>query len=85
MKMTAKTNIKGVSVEFTFEGSIKEMLAVNTGMVTATKEWLDLFQSEGNRMFDLLDKAVDRVTETNKRIMIKDKELKNFEKIINKK
>lgn len=85
MKTNFKMNIKGVEVSVEFEGSVRELMGINTAMVVGTKEWLDLFSERGDQMFNMLDKAVDRAAETSKRVMIKDNELKNLEKIINKK
>lgn len=85
MKTSVNFEVKGVKVNMEFEGSIKEMMSLNTAMVKGSKEWLDFFQQEGNRIFYLLDKAVDRAAETNKNTMIKDKEVRDFEKMINKK
>ena len=85
MKTSANFEIKGVKVEMTFEGSVSEMVKMNTAMISGTKEWLDFFQQEGNRIFYLIDKAVERSAETSKNVMIKDKEVRDFEKFINRK
>lgn len=85
MKTSVNFEVKGVKVNMEFEGSIKEMMSLNTAMVKGSKEWLDFFQQEGNRIFYLLDKAVDRAAETNKNTMIKEKEVRDFEKFINRK
>lgn len=85
MKMTAKTTIKGIGIEFTFEGSIKELMAVNTATVKATKEWVEFFAKEGDHIFNMLDRAIDRSSITSKKVILVEKENKDFEKIINKK
>lgn len=85
MKTTMKFEIKGVQVEMQFEGSIKELMALNTSMVQGSKEWLDLFQSRGNQIFDLLDHAVDRSKDLSKKIILADKEVNDFNNIINPK
>ena len=85
MKTSVNFEIKGVKVEMTFEGSVSEMVKMNTAMISGTKEWLDFFQQEGNRIFYLIDKAVERSAETSKNVMIKDKEVRDFEKFINRK
>lgn len=84
MKTTINTEIKGVKMEVTFEGSIKEMMAINTAMVVGTKEWLDLFQSRGNQIFDLLDAAIERVGNSEKKLYSKEKEVKHFKSIVDK-
>lgn len=85
MKTNVNFEIKGVRVEMQFEGSIKELMAVNTAMVVGTKEWLDLFQQRGNQIFDLIDAAIDRSVETSKKVILAEKEVNDFEKIINPK
>lgn len=83
MKMTAKTNIKGVAVEFTFEGSIKEMMAVNTATVKAAQEWINFFSKEGDHIFNMLDRAIDRASITSKKVILAEKEDKDFRDILN--
>lgn len=85
MKTTMNFEVKGVKVEMQFEGSIKELMGINTAMVTGTKEWLDLFQSRGNQIFDLVDAAVDRAKQTSKKVIVAEKEVEDFNKIINPK
>lgn len=85
MKTTLKTNIKGAEITMEFEGSIKELFALNTSMVAASKEWLDLFQERGNQIFDLINAAIDRSAETSKKVILKDKEVNDFDKIVNPK
>ena len=85
MKTNMVMNVKGVEVKVEFEGSIKELMAVNTAMVVGTKEWLDLFQERGNQIFDLIDAAIDRSKQTSKKVILADKEVNDFEKIINPK
>ena len=85
MKTNMVMNIKGVEVKVEFEGSIKELMAVNTAMVVGTKEWLDLFQERGNQIFDLIDAAIDRSKQTSKKVILADKEVSDFDRIINPK
>lgn len=82
MKTKMTFEVKGVQVNMEFEGSIKELMALNTSMVKGSKEWLGFFEEEGNRIFYLIDKAVDRSAETSKKVMLKEKEMRDFEKII---
>lgn len=85
MKTTINTEIKGVKFEVTFEGSIKELLAVNTAMVRGTEEWIDLFNNRGHQIFDLIDAAVERSKQTSKKVILADKEVNDFDRIINPK
>ena len=85
MKTNMVMNVKGVEVKVEFEGSIKELMAVNTAMVVGTKEWLDLFQERGNQIFDLIDAAIDRSKQTSKKVILADKEVSDFDRIINPK
>ena len=85
MKTNMKFNVKGVEVSVEFEGSVRELMGINTAMVVGTKELLDLFQERGNQIFDLVDAAVERAAETSKKVIVKEKEIKDFENIINPK
>lgn len=85
MKTNMKFNVKGVEVSVEFEGSVRELMGINTAMVVGTKEWLDLFQERGNQIFDLVDVAVDRAKQTSKRVIVAEKEVEDFNKIINPK
>lgn len=83
MKMTANTEIKGVKIELTFEGSIKELMAVNTATVKAAQEWVNFFSKEGDHIFNMLDRAIDRSSITSKKVILAEKENKDFEAILN--
>lgn len=82
MKMTANTEIKGIKVELTFEGSIKELMAVNTATIKATQEWVEFFGKNGDRIFNMLERAVDRTADLNKKVILKEKEEEDFRRII---
>ena len=84
MKTTLKTNVKGIEISMEFEGSVKELFSLNTSMVTATKEWLDLFEFRGNQIFDLVEAAVERSGNLEKKVYSKEKEVKHFKSIIDK-
>lgn len=84
MKTTLKTNIKGIELTMEFEGSIKELMALNTSMVIGTKEWLDLFESRGNQIFDLVEAAIERSGNLEKKVYSKEKEVKHFKSIVDK-
>ena len=85
MKTNVKFEIKGVQVEMAFEGSIKELMALNTSMVVGSKEWLKFFDEEGNHIFNLIDAAIDRAKVTSMKVKMAEKELDDLGKIINKK
>ena len=85
MKTTINAEIKGVKMEVTFEGSIKELMAVNTAMVVGSREWINFFKEEGNAIFDLIDAAVERSKQTTMKVEMAQKEIDSFKKIINKK
>lgn len=85
MKTNMVMNVKGVEVKVEFEGSIKELMGINTAMIQGTREWLDLFQQRGNQIFDLIDAAIDRSKETSKKVILAEKEVNDFDKVINPK
>lgn len=84
MKMTTKTNIKGMEIELTFEGSIKELMAVNTATVAAAKEWVSFFAKEGDHICDMVEHGIERGGDIEKRIYSKEKEIKYFKSVIDK-
>lgn len=83
MKTSVKFNVKGVEFDVKFEGSVRELAGINTAMVNGTREWLDLFAERGDQMFNMLDRAIDRVSITNKKIILAEKEDKDFRDILN--
>lgn len=85
MKTNVKFNVKGMQIEMSFEGSVSEMAKINTAMISGTKEWLDLFEERGNQIFDLIEAAVDRSKDLSKKVILADKEVNDFNNIINPK
>lgn len=85
MKTNFKMNIKGVEVEVGFEGSIKEFAGLNREMINSIKDCAELFSIENqNKIYDAVDYAINRVATIQKRTIVVDKELRDFEAKINK-
>ena len=83
MKTNMKFEIKGVQVSVEFEGSVRELMGINTAMVKGTQEWIDFFSKEGDHIFNMLDRAIDRSSITSKKVILAEKENKDFEAILN--
>lgn len=86
MKTNFKMNIKGVEVEVGFEGSVREFAGLNKAMIESIKDCAELFSIENqDKVYDAVSYAINRSAVIQKRIMVVDKELKDFEAKINKK
>lgn len=82
MKTTMKINVKGVEMVIDFEGSLSEFVGVNKEIVRSIKETLDAIDERKGQLINLLDYAVERVGDSYKKFVVKEKEVKDFENII---
>ena len=84
MKTTMKFNVKGIEMEIVFEGSIKELMGINTACVKGVEEWMDLAHRRGDELFDMINHGIERAGNIEKKIHSKEKEVKYFKSIIDK-
>lgn len=85
MKTTMKFNVKGNEVVIDFEGSLTEFIGINKEIIRSTKETLDAIDERKEQAMTLLDYAVERVGNSYKKFIVKEKEVKDFENIIKNK
>ena len=86
MKTNFKMNVKGVEVVVEFEGSVREFGGLNKEIINSIKDCASLFNIENqDKIYDAMSYAINRAATIQKRIMVVNKELEDFEKAINKK